>query len=321
VKHYFLGYDPGLNSAAALVGLDGTVLGVKSWREGSVSEVFDWILEHGKPVFVASDKRPIPKAVRKIAANYKARALGFDLKVEEKVQLTRGIELKNSHERDALAAAISCYRQYKNRIEQLKRKGENEEKTVRVLQGERVVPYPERQKVEIARKSTDLGGLLERLWKIEADRNRLKARVWELEKTGFHKPEEKKIDRGLERELSKERKEKSRLKKQYALALKGYKVVKEPGEELFEKDCILLERVDRKQAEYLAGSKIGLLIYKEISKEAEALLDEKGVEKVPYERVGLKNIEGMMVIESIKRGANFEGIERIVKEYKESRKG
>jgi uncharacterized protein len=321
VKHYFLGYDPGLNSAAALVGLDGTVLGVKSWREGTRSEVFDWIQAYGKPVFVVSDKKPMAKAVKKMAANYNTKAIGFDLKVEEKTGLTRGTPLENNHERDALAAAIYCYRQYKNKIEQLKRKGENEEKIVRVLQGERVVPYPERQKPEIIRKTTDFGGLFERLWKIEADRNRLKARVAELEGKGSEKPAEKRIDRGLERELSKEKKEKSRLRKQYALVMKGYKVVKETEDELFERDAVRLELVDKKHAEYLAGRKIGLVIYKEISKEAEALLDEKGIEKVPYAMVGLKSIEGILVIDSIKKGKSFEGIERIVREYKESRKG
>ena len=317
MKRYFLGYDPGLNSAAALVELDGSVAGVKSWREGKESEVFSWIAGYGKPLFIASDKVPIPRAVKRIAGKYGVKSIGFALSVEEKTRLAKCATVKNSHERDALSAAIACYKEHKNKIEKTRKKGKNEDKIARVLSGERTVPWPEKKKNPEKRKSTDLKGMLERTKKIEDARQELKKKVEELEKE-LEKRWVRRIDRRLERALKKEKREKNKIKKQYKILLKGLKPLKEQGEEIFEKDHVLAGYVDKKEAERLAEKRIGLVIHKRITKQAEELLDAQGVEHFPVEMVGLKEIDGILVMEKVKK-RSFEGVEWMIREYREKR--
>jgi predicted RNase H-like nuclease (RuvC/YqgF family) len=74
------------------------------------------ILKHGKPLIVATDKRPTPKNVEKLAKSLSAK-LYFPLEtmsIHEKIEIVKkyDIKVKNDHERDAVAAAFKAYKQY-----------------------------------------------------------------------------------------------------------------------------------------------------------------------------------------------------------------
>ncbi|MDZ7700959.1 MAG: DUF460 domain-containing protein [Halobacteriales archaeon] len=103
-----VGVDPGTTTAAAVCGLDGTVLDVTSTRTADHAAIVEWLIERGRPVVVAADVTPMPRAVEKIRRSFEAAGWtpGTDLPVDEKLHRTREEGYDNDHERDALAAAL-----------------------------------------------------------------------------------------------------------------------------------------------------------------------------------------------------------------------
>ena len=103
-----VGIDPGTTTAAAVCGLDGTVLDVTSTRTGDHAAVVEWLIERGRPVVVAADVTPMPGAVEKVRRSFEAAGWTptADLPVDEKLHRTRDAGYDNDHERDALAAAL-----------------------------------------------------------------------------------------------------------------------------------------------------------------------------------------------------------------------
>ena len=58
-----VGIDPGTTTAAAVVGLDGTVHARYSSRTADPAAVTEWIIEQGRPTIVAADREPTPAPV------------------------------------------------------------------------------------------------------------------------------------------------------------------------------------------------------------------------------------------------------------------
>lgn len=77
------------------------------------------IAKIGTPSLVASDVKPVPFAVLKIAArfNVKVRVPLRSMQKQEKSDITH--HMKNLHERDAFAAAVKSHRIYANRLRQI----------------------------------------------------------------------------------------------------------------------------------------------------------------------------------------------------------
>ncbi|MFC7097211.1 DUF460 domain-containing protein [Halobaculum marinum] len=103
-----VGIDPGTTTAAAVVGLDGTVFDVHSTRTADTAAIIEWLVERGRPVIVAADVTPMPETVEKFRRSFDAAAWTpeSDLPVDEKLHRTRDEAYDNDHERDALAAAL-----------------------------------------------------------------------------------------------------------------------------------------------------------------------------------------------------------------------
>jgi predicted RNase H-like nuclease (RuvC/YqgF family) len=103
-----VGVDPGTTTAAAVCGLDGEVLDVTSTRTADHGAIVEWLIERGRPVVVAADVTPMPRAVEKVRRSFEAAGWtpGTDLPVDEKLHRTRDAGYDNDHERDALAAAL-----------------------------------------------------------------------------------------------------------------------------------------------------------------------------------------------------------------------
>ena len=119
-----VGIDPGTTTAAAVVGLDGSVLDVYSTRTDDTAGVIEWLIERGRPVVVAADVTPIPETVEQFRRSFDAAAWTptSDLPVDEKLHRTREVPYENDHERDALAAALFAFDDHEDQFERISRK-------------------------------------------------------------------------------------------------------------------------------------------------------------------------------------------------------
>jgi predicted RNase H-like nuclease (RuvC/YqgF family) len=128
-----VGIDPGTTSGVAALDLDGKLIGFKSAKHFKGSQIREYISDLGDPVVVATDVSPAPASVSRISGAF--RSVLF---VPEKcigVLEKQGVvsvfladypdkEIKNHHERDALAAALLAYNSYRNKFRQCDRKVE-----------------------------------------------------------------------------------------------------------------------------------------------------------------------------------------------------
>ncbi len=93
---------------------DGNIILLKSERNIGEKEIIEIIKEYGKPILICCDVSDPPETIRKIASYFGARLFSprRDLSVEEKKELTKGYKYKNTHERDALASALYCLKNF-----------------------------------------------------------------------------------------------------------------------------------------------------------------------------------------------------------------
>ncbi|MFC5278317.1 DUF460 domain-containing protein [Halorubrum rubrum] len=119
-----VGIDPGTTTAAAVVGLDGTVHALYSSRTADTAEVTEWVIEQGRPILVAADVEPMPETVEKFRRSFDAAGWRptTDLPVDEKLHRTREASYGNDHERDALAAALYAYDAHEDQFERITEK-------------------------------------------------------------------------------------------------------------------------------------------------------------------------------------------------------
>jgi predicted RNase H-like nuclease (RuvC/YqgF family) len=84
----------------------------------SSSDVIEWIAARGRSLVVATDVFPTPGSVEKVKRAFNAvlYSPGGDIPAEEKIALGKEFGYKNDHERDALAAAISAFKKYRNKF-------------------------------------------------------------------------------------------------------------------------------------------------------------------------------------------------------------
>ncbi len=116
-----VGIDPGTTTAAAVVGLDGTVHALYSSRTADPAEVTEWIVEQGRPIIVAADVEPMPETVEKFRRSFDAAGWRptTDLPVDEKLHRTRDASYDNDHERDALAAALYAHDDHADQFDRI----------------------------------------------------------------------------------------------------------------------------------------------------------------------------------------------------------
>jgi len=122
--YIIVGLDPGTTTGIAALNLKGELIDIISSREMSSSDVIVWIAARGNPLIVATDVFPTPGAVEKVKRSFNAvlYSPGADVPAEEKIALAKEYGYKNDHERDALAAASSAFKKYKNKFSQVEKK-------------------------------------------------------------------------------------------------------------------------------------------------------------------------------------------------------
>jgi hypothetical protein len=122
--YIIVGLDPGTTTGIAALNLGGDLVDLISSRAMSSSDVIEWIAARGRPLVVATDVFPTPGAVEKVKRAFNAvlYSPGADMPGAEKIALGREVGYRNDHERDALAAALSAFKKYKNKFLQVEKK-------------------------------------------------------------------------------------------------------------------------------------------------------------------------------------------------------
>ncbi|MDP8012658.1 MAG: DUF460 domain-containing protein [Nanoarchaeota archaeon] len=119
------GVDAGKNTAVAVLGMDGKLLHLESFKNKKYEELARVISTYGKTLIVATDVNPPPKTVRKIASSLNSKLFypTKQFKKKQKYNVTQAYNeiISNSHERDALASAMKAYKKYTGLIMKIER--------------------------------------------------------------------------------------------------------------------------------------------------------------------------------------------------------
>ncbi|MEF8801788.1 MAG: DUF460 domain-containing protein [Halolamina sp.] len=219
--HVIVGIDPGTTTAAAVVGIDGTVHDLYSSRTGDTAELTEWLIERGRPMLVAADVTPMPETVEKFRRSFDAAGWTpeSDLPVDEKLHRTREVSYENDHERDALAAALFAVDDHADQFERIVQKVppqfDREEVIAGVISSEESVETvldelsddDGQEEEEQQHEERELSEEEQRIRDLEAQVDRLSDHAEELE-AQLEKKEETILE--YERELSDARKQERR---------------------------------------------------------------------------------------------------------------
>ena len=119
-RYIIVGVDPGETTGIAILDLNGNILYIGSRRSIGFFELIDKIYEYGKPLIVSCDVPKIPHFVKMLAN--RAGAIIFKpnktITVAKKNEIVRkvGIKVGDSHQRDALVAALIAYKHYERKF-------------------------------------------------------------------------------------------------------------------------------------------------------------------------------------------------------------
>ena len=131
-RYLIVGIDPGIVTGVAMIDIDGNPIMVFSRRYLPRNEILDMVYEYGIPVLIATDANPPSAMVKKLASTLGVplftppRTLG----VAEKEKLVQDylekhnyqLRVDDSHQRDALAAALKAYFNFKPKLDQVESK-------------------------------------------------------------------------------------------------------------------------------------------------------------------------------------------------------
>ncbi|MCS7105212.1 MAG: DUF460 domain-containing protein [Thermofilaceae archaeon] len=133
-EYLIVGVDPGVSSGVAALTLDGKLKLLISGRELSRGQLIRHLMEVGNPIIIASDTSPPPSYLKKLATMLDALLIEpeHSLSIQEKRKLVSEyiasadlcLKVKNSHQRDALAAALHAYWRLKPKLSEAREKVE-----------------------------------------------------------------------------------------------------------------------------------------------------------------------------------------------------
>ncbi|MCG3218758.1 MAG: DUF460 domain-containing protein [Candidatus Heimdallarchaeota archaeon] len=127
IRRLIVGVDPGTTVGIAMLDLRGNLVALESLRNLGRGAIIKTIVKQGLAVLIASDVKPMPKAVHKISSVLEAQRYTpqKDILVSRKNEIAslfdqeHGKKPANAHERDALSAAYSAYRLYESLLKQV----------------------------------------------------------------------------------------------------------------------------------------------------------------------------------------------------------
>ncbi|MCS7106407.1 MAG: DUF460 domain-containing protein, partial [Candidatus Aenigmarchaeota archaeon] len=96
----------------------GNIINLTSLREATRSDIIKHILKFGDALIIASDVNPLPKGVEKIASCLGSKVFypQTSMSYREKFKILEDMKFfaKDSHQKDALAAALRAFKNYHN---------------------------------------------------------------------------------------------------------------------------------------------------------------------------------------------------------------
>ena len=121
-KKLIVGVDPGVTVGIAILDFRGQVLLIDSSKGLSRGDVVRRISEYGTATIIATDVTTVPAYIQALSTKFNAKihAAQKTLTVSEKKEMIRTFteahvtKPSNSHERDALVAALNAFYSYKN---------------------------------------------------------------------------------------------------------------------------------------------------------------------------------------------------------------
>ncbi len=119
-RYLIVGVDPGITTGVAVLDFSGNVVSVFSRKLLGRGQLVRLLLELGRPAIVATDVTPPPSYVKKLASEIGAVLFApqHSLSVEEKRKLVSSYpQVRNTHQRDALAAALKAFHEYRDKFE------------------------------------------------------------------------------------------------------------------------------------------------------------------------------------------------------------
>lgn len=127
VPPLIVGIDPGTTTGLVILDLQGKPLLIHSEREYSTRKIIRQIMKYGNPVLLACDVVKIPKMVEKIAKSFdvpvssikKAISVAEKIQIALEFQAIYNVSIKNTHQRDALVAAVKAFTRLKNKLEKI----------------------------------------------------------------------------------------------------------------------------------------------------------------------------------------------------------
>ncbi|MEM5772887.1 MAG: DUF460 domain-containing protein [Candidatus Aenigmatarchaeota archaeon] len=115
-KNLIVGIDIGSTTGIAILDTKGNILDLSSIKEATRAEIIKHILKFGDALIIASDVNPLPKGIEKIASSLGCKVFypQVSLSYKEKAKLLEDFKwlAKDSHQKDALAAALRAFRNY-----------------------------------------------------------------------------------------------------------------------------------------------------------------------------------------------------------------
>ncbi|NPA04563.1 MAG: DUF460 domain-containing protein [Crenarchaeota archaeon] len=126
-RFLIVGIDPGISTAVAAIDINGTLVFTESRRSLDRQEIVSMIYRHGHPVLIATDVKPAPDMVKKLASMLRVPLYEppNSMSVEEKQEIVEEYLSRSevrvtldSHQRDALAAALKAYQVLEPKLRQ-----------------------------------------------------------------------------------------------------------------------------------------------------------------------------------------------------------
>lgn len=111
-----IGIDMGKTVGVAILDTKGNLLDLTSLKEVGRNEIVKHVLKFGDVLIIASDVNPLPKSVEKLATMLGSKVFypKTSMSYKEKAKLIDDFKhiAKDSHQKDALAAALRAFKNY-----------------------------------------------------------------------------------------------------------------------------------------------------------------------------------------------------------------
>lgn len=123
MKPIIVGIDPGTYVGIAIFDLNGNLLSSITLADKGKNAAVNEIVKHGSPIVVASDVNPPPELVTQIASYFNARLFYPKSNISDaaKTEETSKFKFSSVHERDAIIAVLYFFKENANKLRWIER--------------------------------------------------------------------------------------------------------------------------------------------------------------------------------------------------------